>query len=359
MQVNTEKPIIGITIGDLNGVGPEVIIKTFADNRVIEQCTPVIFSSAKVINYYRKLLNINFNFNNTKDLTKLNLKQVNVFNCWEEEVPIQPGQLTEISGKYAVRSLNVAVQCLKDGQLDALVTAPIHKANTNIPDFPYTGHTPFLQDKFGAKDVVMLLHHNNLRVALATEHIPISQVASRITKEQLTSKLSILKESLIKDFGIDKPKIAVLGLNPHAGDNGEIGKEEQEIIKPLVENLQQAGDLVYGPYGADAFFARGSYNEFDAVLAMYHDQGLVGFKTLAEGNGVNYTAGIPVVRTSPDHGTGFEIAGKNLANESSFRAAVFNALDIIRLRATHAENTANPLQRSEPPKKGRRPEVSE
>lgn len=359
MHVQAEKPIIGITIGDLNGIGPEVIIKTFADNRLIERCTPVIFTSNKVMNFYRKALHQNFNFHVTKDLSQLNLKQVNVFSCWEEEVPIQPGQLTEISGKYAVRSLNVAAQCLKDGQIDALVTAPIHKANTNIPDFPYTGHTPFLQDKFGAKDVVMLLFHNDLRVALATEHIPIGNVAARITKEHLTNKLNILKNSLVKDFGIDKPKIAILGLNPHAGDNGEIGKEEEEIIKPLIDSLQQSGDLVFGPYAADAFFARASYKEFDAVLAMYHDQGLVGFKTLAEGKGVNYTAGIPVVRTSPDHGTGFEIAGKNMADESSFREAVFNAMDIIRQRNEYAEYTANPLQRSEPPRKGKRPEVSE
>lgn len=355
MQTKSEKPVIGITIGDLNGIGPEVIIKTFSDNRLLELCTPVIFSSNKVVNYYRRAVeDQHINFFSTKDLNNLNLKQVNVFNCWEEEVPIQPGVLTEQSGKYAIRSLMVATQCLKDGQLDALVTAPIHKANTQIPDFPFTGHTPFLKDKFGAKDVLMLLYHNNLRVALATEHIPVSKIAASITKENLTSKIQMLKDSLLKDFGILKPRIAVLGLNPHAGDNGTIGDEDKNIIVPLIEGMQQQGALVYGPYAADAFFARGSYAEFDAVLAMYHDQGLVAFKTLAQGQGVNYTAGLPVVRTSPDHGTAFDIAGKNVADESSFREAVFQAIDILRQREEYATNTANPLVRTVEVSRGRR-----
>lgn len=355
MQTKSEKPVIGVTIGDLNGVGPELIIKTFSDNRIIELCTPVIFSSNKVINYYRRAVeDQHLNFHSTKDLNNLNLKQINVFNCWDEEVPIQPGVLTDQSGKYAIRSLMVAAQCLKDGQLDALVTAPIHKANTQIPDFPYTGHTPFLKDKFGSKDVLMLLFHNNLRVALATEHIPVSKVASFITKEVLTSKLNMLKDSLLKDFGILKPKIAVLGLNPHAGDNGTIGDEDKNIIAPLIESMQQQGSLVYGPFAADSFFARSSYTEFDAVLAMYHDQGLVAFKTLAQGQGVNYTAGLPVVRTSPDHGTAFDIAGKNVADESSFREAVFQAIDILRQRDEYATNTANPLVRTVEERSGRR-----
>ena len=346
MHVNTEKPIIGITTGDLNGVGPELIIKTFSDTRLIELCTPVIFASNKLINFYRKLSpEHTFNFVSTKDMSQLNLKQVNIFNCWEDEVPLQPGVLTEAGGKYAIRSLMVATQCLKDGQLDALVTAPIHKSNTNIPDFPFTGHTPFLKDKFGAKDVLMLLYNDKLRVALATEHIPISKVAQAITKELLVSKINLLKETLIKDFGLDKPKIAVLGLNPHAGDEGQIGNEEQTVIKPVVDQFRAANNLVFGPYSADAFFARGSYTEFDAVLAMYHDQGLVGFKTLAEGGGINYTAGLPVIRTSPDHGTAFDIAGKNIAEPESFREAVFQCLDLLRQRREYAANTANPMKR--------------
>ena len=346
MQPNNEKPIIGITTGDLNGVGMEVIIKTFSDNRMLDLCTPVIFTSNKVVNYYRRIVpDLPFNFTSTKDLTKLNPKQVNIFTCWEEEVPIQPGVLTDAGGKYAIRSLMVATQCLKDGQLDAIVTAPIHKSNTNIPDFPYTGHTPFFKDKFGAKDVVMLLYSGGFRVALATEHIPISKVPAAITKELLQTKLAILKESLIKDFGIDKPRIAVLGLNPHAGDEGQIGNEEQTVIKPVIENQRQNGNLVFGPYGADAFFARGIYTEFDAVLAMYHDQGLVAFKAIAQGEGVNYTAGLPVIRTSPDHGTAFDIAGKNIAEPESFREAVFQAIQLLEQRKQYADNTANPLRR--------------
>lgn len=346
MNTQAEKPVIGITTGDLNGIGTEIIIKTFFDNRIVELCTPVIFSSNKVINFYKRLSpEVVFNFNSTKDLTKLNTKQVNVFNCWEDEVALQPGVLTEAGGKYAIRSLMVATQCLKDGQLDAIVTAPIHKSNTNVPDFAYTGHTPYFKDKFGAKDVLMILYSNTLRVALATEHIPISKVASSITKELLLTKLNILRETLIKDFGVDKPKIAVLGLNPHAGDEGQIGTEEQTIIRPVVENYRQKDSMVFGPYSADAFFASGSYTKFDAVLAMYHDQGLVGFKTLARGEGVNYTAGLPVIRTSPDHGTAFDIAGKDIADESSFREAVFQAIDLLRQRAQYAENTGNPLRR--------------
>jgi 4-hydroxythreonine-4-phosphate dehydrogenase len=343
---NTEKPIIGITTGDLNGVGIEIIIKTFSDNRMLDICTPVIFASNKVINYYRRIAaDTPFNFTSTKDLTKLNIKQVNIFNCWDEEVPLQPGSLTDLGGKYAIRSLMVAAQCLKDGQLDAIVTLPIHKSNTQTPDFPFTGHTPFFKEKFGAKDVVMLLFHEDLRVGLVTEHIPVSKVAQTVTKELLQSKLSLLRDSLAKDFGIDKPRIAVLGLNPHAGDNGAIGTEDQTIIKPVIDAVQQQGHLVYGPFSADAFFAWGSYKEFDAVLAMYHDQGLIPLKTLAQGMGVNYTAGLSVVRTSPDHGTAFDIAGKNLANPDSFREAVFRAIDILRQRQEHGIYTANPLRR--------------
>jgi len=344
--MQNERPIIGITTGDLNGIGPELIIKTLSDNRILDLCTPVVFTSNKVINFYRRQVPDNqFNFTSTKDLTKLNPKQVNIFTCWEEEVPIQPGALTDTGGKYAVRSLMVATQCLKDGQLDALVTAPIHKGNTQVPDFPYTGHTPFLKDKFGAKDVLMLLYSEKLRVGLVTEHIPIAKVATSITKELLQSKLNILRESLIKDFGIDKPKIAVLGLNPHAGDDGHIGNEEQTIIKPVIDAMQQQGHLVFGPYGADAFFARSSYQQFDAVLAMYHDQGLAPFKTIAGGEGVNYTAGLPVVRTSPDHGTAFDIAGKNIADPTSFIEAIFQCIDLLKRREEYGIYTANPLRR--------------
>jgi len=346
MQQNNEKPVIGITTGDLNGIGPEVIIKTFSDNRMLDLCTPVIFASNKVINYYRRISpEHTFNFSSTKDMTKLNPKQVNIFNCWDDEVPIQPGSLTDVGGKYAVRSLMVATQCLKDGQLDGIVTSPINKSNTNVPDFPYTGHTPFFKDKFAAKEVVMILYYGNLRIALATEHIPVSKIAGSITKELLQSKLVTLRDSLIKDFGIDKPKIAVLGLNPHSGDNGQIGNEEQTIIKPVIEALKQTNMLVFGPYSADGFFVRSNYTQFDATLAMYHDQGLVAFKTLAQGNGVNFTAGLPVIRTSPDHGTAYDIAGKNIADETSFREAVFQCIGVLNQRKNFLSNTTNPLRR--------------
>jgi 4-hydroxythreonine-4-phosphate dehydrogenase len=341
-----DKPIIGITTGDLNGVGMELIIKTFSDNRMLDFCTPVVFASNKVVNYYRRIITEhNMVFTSTKDLTKLNPKQVNIFNCWDEEVPVQPGVLTDTGGKYAIRSLMVAAQCLKDGQLHGLVTAPLHKSNTQLPDFPYTGHTPFLKEKFGAKDVLMLLYNDQLKVALATEHIPVAKVAGAIAKELILSKLQILRETLVRDFGIDKPKIAVLGLNPHAGDDGHIGTEEGTILKPVIEQQQQQGHLVYGPYSADGFFARHGYQAFHAVLAMYHDQGLIPFKTLAGGTGVNYTAGLSVVRTSPDHGTAFDIAGKNLADPTSFREAVFQAVALLRQRAEYAAATANPLRR--------------
>ncbi len=344
--MDRSKPIIGITTGDLNGIGPELIVKTFSDSRMLDFCIPVIFSSAKVMNSFRKsAADAPFNFSITKDLSNLSEKQVNVFNCWDEDVTIQSGTLTESGGKYAIRSLMVAAQCLKDGELDALVTAPIHKSNTRLNDFPYTGHTPFFKEKFGAKDVLMLLFNNDLRIALATEHVPLSQVAASITRDLLQSKLQLLKDALVKDFGIDKPRIAVLGLNPHAGDDGQIGTEDQTIIRPLVEQWHQQGNLVFGPYSADAFFARGSYAHFDGVLAMYHDQGLIPFKTLAAGEGVNFTAGLSVIRTSPDHGTAFDIAGKNIADPSSFREAVFSAIDLWNKRANYADATANPVKR--------------
>ncbi len=341
-----EKPVIGITTGDLNGVGPEIIIKTFADARILELCTPVIFASEKLINYYNKPVEDGtFKYTVIRDFESLKPGVINLFPCWDEEVSIQPGTLTDTGGKYAVRSLMVGAQCLKDGQLDAIVTAPIHKSNTHLQDFPFTGHTPFFKEKFGAKEVLMLLYTEELRMGLVTEHIPIGQVAGAITKELLLSKIGVLRECLIKDFGIDKPRIAVLALNPHAGDDGKIGTEEQTIIRPVLEGLQQQGHTIYGPYSADAFFARSSYKEFDAVLAMYHDQGLVPFKTIAGGEGVNFTAGLSVIRTSPDHGTAFDIAGKGVADPSSFREAVFQAITLIAQRAHYAENTANPLRR--------------
>lgn len=341
------KPIIGITTGDINGIGPEIIIKALSDNRILDFCTPIVFSSNKVINYYRRIVtDYLLQFNSIKDLGSVNPKQVNIFNCWEEEISIQPGVLNDIGGKYAIRSLQVAVQCIKDGQLDAIVTGPIHKKNAYSNNFPYTGHTPYLKDKFDAKDVLMMLYNEIMKVALVTEHYPINEVANHITSDTLQSKLTLLHSSLIKDFGIDKPRIAVLGLNPHAGDEGMIGSLDDTLIKPIVEQWQNNGHIVYGPYSADSFFARQYYSKFDAVLAMYHDQGLIPFKMLANGHGVNYTAGLPMVRTSPDHGTAFDIAGKNMADHESMLQAIFQAIDLITQRKNYAEYTANPLKRN-------------
>lgn len=345
----TTKPVIGISSGDLNGIGIELIIKTFSDSRILELCTPIIFASNKAINFYRKSIpEINFNYQSIKEANRLNPKQANVFNCWEEEVVISPGQMNETGGKYAVLSLRTAAQALKEKIIDGLVTAPIHKKNIQSADFNYTGHTPFLKNLFGANDVVMMMCAGNFRVALVTEHVPVSEIAKHITKEAILSKLHIMHQSLQKDFGIDKPRIAVLGLNPHAGDEGLVGNEEETIIKPAIKEAKNNNMLVIGPYSADAFFARRSFDRFDAVLAMYHDQGLIPFKSLAIGEGVNYTAGLPAVRTSPDHGVAFDIAGKNKADVSSFMTAVFECIDIINRRNEYEENRKNPMKKVAP-----------
>lgn len=343
--MNSNKPIIGISCGDINGIGTELIIKTFADHRILDLCTPVIFGSNKLINFYRKAVpDAHFNYQNIKDFTRVNHKQINIFNCWEEDVIINPGQLNDIGGRYAVKSLIAAAQAVKEGHIQGIVTAPIHKKNVQSPEFNYTGHTPFLKDIAKASDVLMLLYSEELRVALVTEHVPVKSVAQNISKEIILSKLTLLNQSLRRDFGIDKPKIAVLGLNPHAGDEGLIGSEEEQIIKPAIKEAKQ-NMLVFGPYSADAFFARKSYSKFDAVLAMYHDQGLIPFKALAVDEGVNYTAGLPFVRTSPDHGTAFDIAGKNKADTTSFLTAIFECVDIINRRIEYDERNKNPLRK--------------
>jgi len=343
------KPVIGISCGDLNGIGIELIIKAFSDARVVEQCTPVIFASNKVINFYRKSIpEINFNYQSIKEYNRVNPKQVNLFNCWEEEVAINPGQLTNIGGKYAILSLQTSVAALKQKHIDGLVTAPIHKKNIQSPEFGFTGHTPFLKNIFGVNDVAMMLCAGNFRVALLTEHVPLNEVTKYVTKEAILSKLQIIHQSLQKDFGIDKPRIAVLGLNPHAGDEGLIGNEEEAIIKPAIKEAKNNNMLVIGPYSADAFFARHNFDRFDAVLAMYHDQGLIPFKALATGEGVNFTAGLPIVRTSPDHGVAFDIAGKDKADVSSFLTALFECIDIINRRNEYEENRKNPLRKMTP-----------
>ena len=346
MSNELQKPVIGFTCGDINGIGIELIIKSLSDSRMTDLCIPVVFANSKSINFYRKSLpDLNFAYQQIRDFTRLNPKQVNLFNCWEEDIAITPGTLNETGGKYALLSLQKAIQVLKDKNIDGLVTAPIHKKNIQSPEFNYSGHTPYLKAVFNVSDVVMLMTAANLKVALVTEHIPVSGIASQITAEAISSKLKILNLSLQKDFGINKPKIAVLGLNPHAGDEGLIGNEEETIIKPALKDARQHNIMAFGPYSADAFFARGSHEKFDAVLAMYHDQGLIPFKSLAFGEGTNFTAGLPVVRTSPDHGTAFDIAGKGKADEASFIAASFECIDILRRRAEYDEARQNPLRK--------------
>lgn len=341
-----QKPIIGITVGDLNGIGPEVIIKAVADNRILEICIPVIFGSSKLINFYKKSITEgNFNFNIVKEINKIQPKQVNVFNCWEEEVNFTPGQLTEAGGKYAVIALNTAVEALKQGHIDGLVTAPIHKKNVHSDDFLYSGHTPYLRHQFDTQNVVMLMIAENMKVAVLSEHVPIAEAAKHVTKENILSALQTINKSLQRDFGIDKPKIAVLGLNPHAGDEGLIGEEEIKVIKPAIQAAKDLGLLALGPYSADAFFARQHFNQFDAVLAMYHDQGLIPFKSLALGNGINYSAGLPVVRTSPDHGTAFDIAGKGKADANSFLGAIFACVDILKQQQEYDFYRKDPLKK--------------
>ena len=345
-MINENKPVIGLTCGDINGIGLELIIKTVGDARLLEICTPVIFANNKVLNFYRKgLPEINFNFSTVKDATRINHRQVNLYNCWEDEVAVTPGQLTAVGGKYAVQSLVIAAEALKDGKIDGLVTAPIHKKNTQSEEFNFTGHTPYLKNLFGVPDVGMFMVAENMRVALVTEHVAIKDIAPLITREAILSKLQIINNSLKKDFGIDKPKIAVLGLNPHAGDEGLVGREEEEIIRPAVKEAKHKDIFCFGPYSADAFFARGLHEKFDAVLAMYHDQGLIPFKSLATGEGVNYTAGLDGIRTSPDHGVAFDIAGKNKADEASFREAIFKCVDIINARKEYADQRKNPLKK--------------
>jgi 4-hydroxythreonine-4-phosphate dehydrogenase len=345
MNPQHQRPVIGISIGDLNGIGPEVVIKAFSDARLLDICTPVIFASNKVINFYRKSVpDVNLNFQNIRDFTRISHKQLHVYQTWEEEVNINPGQLNETGGTYAVKSLKAAVLALKENKIHGLVTAPLHKKNTQSALFDFTGHTPYLKHMYGVNDVVMMMVSQNCRIALLTEHVPVSEVAKYVTRETILSKLMLINQSLIRDFGIDKPKIAVLGLNPHAGDEGLVGREEEDIIKPAIKDAKHSM-LVMGPYSADAFFARGHHEKFDAVLAMYHDQGLIPFKSLSIGEGVNFTAGIEGVRTSPDHGTAFDIAGKNKADASSFIAAIYECVDIINRRIEYGENRKNPLKK--------------
>lgn len=339
-----DKLNVGISHGDVNGVGYEIIIKALLDPTVNELFTPVVYGSAKAASYHRKTLNIpDFSFNIINSVDDASPKLPNLVNTIEGEVPIALGTSTPEAGQAAVKALQAAVNDLLEQKIDVLVTAPLNKQNIQSADFSFPGHTEYLAEKAGVKDYLMLLVSDTLRVGTVTGHVPLKDVASHLSIDKIVAKIKVLHRSLIYDFGIRKPKIAVLGLNPHAGDNGLLGSEELTIIKPAVEAAQKAGIIVHGPYGADGFFGSGAYKQFDGILAMYHDQGLVPFKTIAFHSGVNFTAGLPFVRTSPDHGTGYDLAGKGEASEESLLAAIYLAMDIYKKRLEYTEINSNPL----------------
>ncbi len=325
------KPIIGITIGDYNGVGPEVIIKALEDNRLLRMITPIIYGSAKVLSFYKKLYNINgFNYVQLSDASQVNNKKINVINCWNETVNITPGQESDEAGAYAFKALEQATSDLKDGFIDGIVTGPVNKSKIPQDHEPFNGHTEYFANKFKVDDVVMLLAGERFRVAQLTGHIPLSTVSQNITAENISAKLKTLLKSLKKDFCIAKPKIAVLGLNPHAGEGGLLGKEEIDIITPALEEFKAKNQLVFGPFPADGFFGSGQQLKYDAVLAMYHDQGLIPFKALEFEKGVNVTLGLPSIRTSPCHGTAYGIAGKNVSSGDSMREAILMVKQLLK-----------------------------
>ena len=339
-----EKLKIGISIGDVNGIGLEIIIKTLADSRIYDYCTPIVYGHTKVASFYRRATEVSeLNFNVIDHPSRALVKRANMINCWSEDVKIEPGITNKEVGKYAFISIERAVNDLLTGDIDALVTAPINKDTIQSEDFNFPGHTEYLQMRAGAADSLMFLVSDTLRVGVVTGHIPVAKIAESITTEKILSKLRMMDASLRHDFWLRKPKIAVLGLNPHAGDNGLIGSEEETIINPAIDEARANDILAMGPYAADGFFANGTYLQFDAVLAMYHDQGLIPFKQVAFEQGVNYTAGLSFVRTSPDHGTAFDIAGKNKASEVSFREALFTAIHIVKHRRETAVLNENPL----------------
>lgn len=338
---------VGITHGDFNGIGYETILKVLEDSRVLELFTPVVYGSAKIASFYRKAMEMpQIQFNQISDASEAKEGTNNIVNVIGEDAHIEPGKSTEEAGKAAFMALERAVADLRNGTIDVLVTAPINKHNIQSEVFTFPGHTEYLESSVGdGKKSLMVLCSDDVRVALVTTHLPVSKVSEAVTRDSILEKLQIFNESLMKDFGIVKPRIAVLSLNPHSGENGLLGTEEQEVIAPAIEEARGKKILCFGPYAADGFFGSGLYKRFDGVLAMYHDQGLAPFKTIAMESGVNFTAGLPYVRTSPDHGTGYDIAGKGEANEESLRCAIYRAIDVFRNRESYAEATANPLRR--------------
>lgn len=339
------KPVIGISSGDLNGIGYEIILKALADNRILEMMSPVVYGLTKVSSYYRKILNLSeFSFNIIRKADNINPRKANLINLHDNEVKVELGKPSQVSGEQALLSLESAVDDLRKGLINALVTGPINKKTIQSDTFHFPGHTEYLASKFNVHESLMLMVSNSLRIGVVTGHIPVNEIASNLTTELILRKIDILNNSLLVDFGIRAPRIAILGLNPHAGDDGLLGTEEINIIKPAIEIAKDKGQLVFGPYPADGFFGSDSFTKFDGILAMYHDQGMLPFKTLSFESGVNFTAGLPVIRTSPAHGTAYEIAGKDIASADSFRAALFLACDIWNHRKEYSEISANPLK---------------
>lgn len=344
----TGKPVIGISVGDINGIGLEVILKALSHKKILDLCVPVIYGSSKVVSYHKNIVALEeLTFQGQRNAERLAYDKINVVNCWNDNVNITLGKPTDLGGKYAQISLEAAVKDLKAGLIDALVTAPIHKKSMQMAGFTHVGHTEYLSQQFNAKDSLMLLTTDSLRVGLVTSHIPLKSVASSLTKDKIISKLRILSDTLKIDFGYERPTIAVLGLNPHAGEEGMLGDEEEKVIRPAIVECKKHGMLVFGPFPADGFFGSGQYRKYDGILAMYHDQGLIPFKALTFGSGVNYTAGLPGIRTSPDHGTAFDLAGKNEADPSSFLQAMFLSIDIYRHRKEHFDLKKNAVRRVE------------
>ncbi len=338
-----KKIIVGISIGDLNGIGSEVVLKALNDSRILDFFTPVIFASQKLMQHFNKVYELDCNLYGINSLNKLSHNKINVFNVWNESVSINFGKEDPEIGSYAIKSLKSAVSALKEKKIDVLVTAPIHKSNIQSKEFNFPGHTDFLNQEL-VGDSLMLMISKKLRVGLLTDHVAVKDIASTITKELIENKINTIHKTLIQDFGISKPKIAVLGINPHNGDQGVIGKEDDTVLRPTLDNFRKNGMLVYGPYAADSFFGSGNYEKFDAIIASYHDQGLIPFKTLSFGLGVNYTAGLNKIRTSPDHGTAFDVAGKNIASPDSFKEALFSAISIYKKRQEFTELSKNPLK---------------
>lgn len=344
MEGNKELVRVGITIGDVNGIGPEIIVKSLYDNRILSDFTPIIYGSSKIISFYKRNLNIqDFNYNVCKSADEIQHKKINLINIWNDEFEITPGKANDLGGIYAFKSLEAATNDIASGKIDILVTAPISKDNIQKAGFQFPGHTEYLADLSGVKNALMVLVSPFLRVALVTTHLPLKEISAALSKEVVLSKIKQFDNSLKKDFGIQRPRIAVFGLNPHAGENGKIGSEEQELIIPAISAAKNDGILAYGPFAADGFFGSEIKNQFDGILAMYHDQGLSAFKALSFDDGVNFTADLPIVRTSPDHGTAFDIAGKNCASEQSFRSAIYLAVDIFKNRRFLKQISANSL----------------